>query len=165
MNCQNWKQVSEKIFEFVKNPKDFLIISAPPGIGKTYLCSALFSFFFMRGVDVYPVKEADLMQKLRSGIKEGREYHFQLKYICDHYLFMLDDFGSTRITEWSQDILFALVDERYSGNRATIITTNVEPKRFHEFVGDRGADRLLAKENTIISILPEQCKSYRTVLD
>ena len=102
LNTVKWPEVSQQILDFTKRMQGFLIISSPPGVGKTYFCSALLDYFFWKGIDTYCISERDFLERLRQGMAEGKEYHTIIKYICDHQVFILDDLGSTGMTEWRE---------------------------------------------------------------
>lgn len=66
-------------------------------------------------------------------------------YIAADYL-MIDDLGDPKRSEASSDrreILWLLLSPRYNVNRnGLIVTTNMDPKRFRRYFGDRIADRI-----------------------
>lgn len=52
-------------------------------------------------------------------------------------LLVLDDWGKQKTTEWAEQQLFRLVDERLRNQRRTIVTTNAEPGEFAEALRSR----------------------------
>lgn len=59
-------------------------------------------------------------------------------------LLVLDDLGSEYVDDagWFAKILTGIVDERYGKELKTIITTNLEAKRFKDSYGERVAERI-----------------------
>lgn len=55
---------------------------------------------------------------------------------------VLDDLGVQRGTEWEEETLYDLVDGRYSEERFTIVTTNVELKEVEQLSKGRLYSRL-----------------------
>lgn len=81
------------------------------------------------------------------------DYLESLKLLIDDPFVMIDDIGSTGLTEWRKEILFDAIDERYNSMAPTIITSNLSMKEFKEIFHPRIYSRLADKENTIIEIL------------
>ena len=48
---------------------------------------------------------------------------------------MLDDLGKEKRTEWTEQILFDVINHRYEHLLPTIVTTNISPKDFGNYVG------------------------------
>ncbi|MDJ0342214.1 DnaA/Hda family protein [Streptomyces sp. H10-C2] len=57
-------------------------------------------------------------------------------------LLILDDVAAARPSEWTQERLYELVDERYVQELPLLITADVPPNALAEFVGPRVASRL-----------------------
>lgn len=82
------------------------------------------------------------------------DYLDMLKYMIDGEFLIIDDVGSsTKITEWREEILFAIIDERYNSMKPTIVTSNFTQKEFLEKYHPRIHSRLFSKENTVIEVL------------
>jgi len=139
-----------------------LIITSPPGKGKTYLCSALTDFMMEKGYDVYGITERDFRERMRRTMESGGEYHRAIKLICDHQFLIYDDLGSTGEgpTNFREETTLALIDERYEMALPTIFTSNIAPHEFSKYFGARAASRLRDKENTIIE-LPDEAIDFR----
>ena len=71
------------------------------------------------------VREADVLEEL-SGLP----------------LLALDDLGSENPTRWVRDRLYTLINSRYSGGRATIVTTNLSLEALADRLGERTVSRL-----------------------
>ena len=154
--------VSNKIIEYVKEPKNFLVYIGSPGIGKTYLCAALIDWI----ISTFPTfryhAEKDLLKKLRDMIREeSGDYATMLEYMCDDEFVILDDVGSGidpkkegfKDYEWRKEVFFNFLDYRYNLGKPTMITSNFSCKQFQDIYHERVTSRLFAKENTIIEIL------------
>jgi DNA replication protein DnaC len=67
------------------------------------------------------------MRKLEMAIEKGFDDHKHgqvLDYFCNVPLLAFDDLGKERLTARMESDLFAIIDERTSNLRPTIITTN-----------------------------------------
>ena len=67
------------------------------------------------------------MRKLETMIESGfkeQKHGSAIDYLISCPLLILDDFGKERLTQRMASDLFAIVDERSTARRATIISTN-----------------------------------------
>lgn len=80
-----------------------------------------------------------LLDALRPGSDDARTVVEQCQ---DAPLLLLDDLGAEKPSEWTQERLYEVIDDRYAWERPVIITSNVPPKSLGEWVGDRVASRL-----------------------
>lgn len=150
---------SQLLSEWIYNPKDILYIYSPPGVGKTYFCSALFNHFCEKGIYIVFYKEKDFFADLHQEMTEHRSVDFRLKSISEYDFLMFDDLGSTRsgsdglnLTDWQKDQLFSLVDYRVDRKMPTIITSNYSPDELKSVFHERFISRIKSKDNTIIEL-------------
>lgn len=143
----------------MKKPKNFLVYSGSPGLGKTFFCAAL-SEWILSTFNTYRYhKDGLLLKQLREGISEGfGDYLETLRFKIDDELVILDDVGNginpekftNRDLEWRREILLEFIDYRYNSMHPTIITSNFSKNQFKEIYGERIYSRLFASENTLI---------------
>jgi len=67
---------------------------------------------------------------------------------------VIDDFAMTPIADAERRDLFEVLDDRH-GNRATIISSQVPPNRFHDYIGepthaDAICDRLIHSAHKLV---------------
>lgn len=137
--------------------ENFLIYCGNPGIGKTYFCASLIEFALSNFKTWRYWREADLLKKVRASMDEFKgDYLDSLKFLIDDEFLFLDDIGSTGMTEWREEVLFYVIDERYNSMKPTIITSNFSLKEFKENYHPRIYSRLFAKENFVVEILDGQ---------
>ena len=141
------------ILEWIKQKKHFLVMTGPSGIGKTYFCSALIPRFYGLTRDVKYFNERTLFSKVRAGIaRGGSDYLEALKCIIDAEFLIIDDLASTGVNDWRKEILFEIIDQRYSSGKPTVFTSNVAVKSLSGVLGERSASRLLDGKNTIVDL-------------
>lgn len=137
-----------------------LIYLGSPGAGKTYFCSAITEWSFLRFHTRRYHKESDLCKRLRNAISEGvGDYLIHLRYFIDDELVILDDIGSsinphkhsTRDLEFRREILLEFLDYRYNTRRPTIVISNFNKDEILDVYAKRIHSRMFAKENTVIS--------------
>ena len=105
-----------------------LFFLGPPGVGKTHLAvAALREVIGSRGARGYFYKTAELLQKIRNTYNNSVEETEMgiLTPIFDADVLVLDDVGLERPTEWVQETLGVLIDKRYSNQKPTILTGNL----------------------------------------
>ena len=80
-----------------------------------------------RGARGYFYKTAELLQKIRNTYNNSVEETEMgiLTPIFDADVLVLDDVGLERPTEWVQETLGVLIDKRYSNQKPTILTGNL----------------------------------------
>jgi len=57
-------------------------------------------------------------------------------------LLHIDDLGAEHRTEWVLEQLYTIINTRYEDERATVITSNLEPEQLAEQLGERIVSRL-----------------------
>lgn len=80
------------------------------------------------------------------------DYLESLKLLIDDEFVMLDDIGSTGLTDWRREVIFDSIDERYNSMLPTVFTTNFSEREIKDNFHARVHSRLFSKENTIIEI-------------
>ena len=143
--------------------EDGLFITGPVGTGKTHLLSAIanqcLEGFFVE-MDSYhnstgfshPWPDPPifitfpefLFEIKRSYNKEstGKSEDEILNWYSKCEILLLDDLGAEKATEWSTQILFLLMDRRYSNIKKTYISSNLSLKEISNHIDDRIASRI-----------------------
>lgn len=138
----------------MKKKKNFLVYLGSPGIGKTYLCSAIVAYAMREFVSFRYWNESELLKRVRSSISENSQsdYLTALNLLIDDEFLILDDLGSTGLNEWRKEVIFDAIDERYNSLKPTLITSNFTKKEFESQFHPRVASRLFDKDNIIIEM-------------
>lgn len=121
-----------------------LVFAGLPGTGKSHLAAAI----MLQLVDRYAVRYTTCMAMIRavrdtwrrdSEISERQI----LRLLCEELdLLVVDEVGAQYGTDGEQNLIFEVMDRRYSAMRPTILLTNQDKDGFKAFVGDRVFDRL-----------------------
>ena len=61
---------------------------------------------------------------------------------CECDLLIMDDVGAGKITDWSIDITYRLINSRYNADKPTIVTSNLELDDLAKLIGGRIVSRL-----------------------
>lgn len=153
--------VLETIAEWIKKPAGFLTLVGNPGCGKTYFCSAILENLPKQIRWVRGYKERDLLTRLRESISDtGKgDYVRHLQMLADDDLIIIDDLGSTGVTDWRKEVIFEFIDFRYSIKKPTILTSNLSLDEIGRDYGWRVKSRLEAKENIVVDMF--ECPDLR----
>jgi DNA replication protein DnaC len=92
----------------------------------------------------------DLLAEIRAtyGKNDKSEKEVMDKYMNAHLL-LLDDFMTTRPSDWVIDILYHLINHRYEYMKKTIITSNLSLEDLEEKLGDQ---RITSRINRMCAI-------------
>ena len=153
------------VMEYVKNLPDMiekgqgLIIVGPPGCGKSHLVSAVANKVREAGYSVLFERAPKLLMRLRSAYNsKSRVCELELFEALGRVdLLVIDDLGAEKRTDWSEQTIYTVIDERYASGRATLITTNLSLEELEEKVGERTMDRLIGS----CRIIENRASSYR----
>jgi DNA replication protein DnaC len=108
-----------------------LLFMGTPGLGKTHLAIGIIKALIERGWPCLFCDFPDLLREIQNSynpLTHGSE-KLILAPILDADVLVLDDLGCQKWSEWVQDILGHVINDRYSHGHVTIFTTNyLDPK-------------------------------------
>lgn len=141
--CQNFAQNYASI---KKNDKNGIVLSGEVGIGKTHLAAAIANELIDKHtVAVCFGSIVDMLDKIRCEIalhKDTTKYNMKKMPVL-----IIDDLGKEKRSEWTDQIMFEIINHRYEQRLPVIITTNLEPQEL-----------LQRYDKSISSRLIEMCK-------
>jgi len=121
-----------------------LIIFGEYGNGKSHLAAAVVNTAIQLGRTAIFERVPALLAKIRETYQGGEVTEHQImRALTDADLVVLDDAGAEKWTSWTEPTLYTIIDERYTHNKAVILTTNSSLDGLEENVGPRAMDRLL----------------------
>jgi DNA replication protein DnaC len=132
-----------------------VLVTGATGTGKTYVACALAQQACRKGHRAIYRRAARLFSELVLARADGT-YARLLAKIARADVLVIDDFAMTPITDSERRDLFEILDDR-DGTRSTIISSQVPPKRFHDYISEsthadaicdrliHGAHRLMLK--------------------
>lgn len=128
-----------------------LAILGPTGTGKTWTALALSRELL--AVDTIPVTfvtAADMMAALRPSSAATTDLDLTMMGYAVTPLLVIDDLGAERMSEWTEEQLYRLADERSRNNRPMIITSNLTGKEIRARYGDRITGRLFGGASQVL---------------
>lgn len=127
------------------NPVDTrsLLVVGPTGTGKThYAYGALRALAdFGSGSAWLAYTAADLYAALRP--RAGRDTEDEFERISDIAVLFVDDLAAAKLTEWTEEVTYRLINKRYEQCLPGIFTSNVPPAQLRDALGERIASRLV----------------------
>jgi len=76
-------------------------------------------------------------------------------------LLLLDDIGAEKPSEWVEQELFNLIEDRYRNNRLLVVATNEVEPTIKTKLGDRIASRLFDSETGTVKQVYVTATDYR----
>lgn len=104
----------------------FLVLTGPIGTGKTHQAYGALRRIAEAGpkrFEMIATTAPDMYGLLRPGGSDKGTEH-ELKKLCRVPLLLLDDLGTEKLSEWTEEATTRLVNERYNECLPLIITTN-----------------------------------------
>ena len=154
-----------------------LIFFGNAGSGKTHLAIGIVKELMRKGLDCLFVDFRELLKQVRHSYnpQTAATEMSVLKPLLDVEMLILDDIGAEKDSEWVEETVGFILNDRYNREKAVIITTNLENagpllSRYDEPLDQRSdqrtqAKRIMANEslgdrvgNRIWSRLSETCK-------
>jgi len=154
-----------------------LLLVGPSGLGKTHLAVAAIRELTNKGVHCLFCDYRDLLKRIQNSYdpsSQTTELEL-LRPVFETEAVVLDDLGAQKPSEWVWDTVSFILNSRYNGKQATIITTNFldgpsarmeavdGPRRAtrEETLGDRIGERMRSRLHEMCRIVPMQGPDFR----
>lgn len=142
--------------EVRRTPADGLLLCGNTGTGKTFLCHAILNAVADKGYTIMAVTVGQFERKLWSGDKAEI---FSRIETTD--LILLDDLGAERASQYTQQIVYDLLDTRVSVRKPLLITTNLTREQIFNPESTESR-RILSRVHGAVSIVPLRGRDRRT---
>lgn len=182
-NEENWKERTKpfylkgyvprikKVIEEIEEPSDLpdpitsYYIYSEVGFGKTiFACQLMLEEqkrIWLRGgpkddnEKCIFVSVPELFQKLKESYDDKMKMteHEVIEKYKNCHLLVLDDFGTSKSTDWVLQILYLIINYRYDYLKKTIFTSNLSLEEVAEVFGD---DRLTSRIDRMCEIIKKQ---------
>jgi DNA replication protein DnaC len=119
-----------------------VIISGASGTGKTYLANAIANALLASGYKVLYYRLDDFFKEAYKKQTLDQYSNFR-RALLKIDLLILDDFGACELTAEQVEILYCILEDRYT-ECSTLITSQIPVQEWHAFIGsDNVADAIL----------------------
>jgi DNA replication protein DnaC len=127
----------------------WLILWGRRGNGKTHLCAAVANHLVNAGVAALFVTMPDLLSSLRQAMDlqantDQESYSGRMNTFKNAPVLILDDLGAEGNSDWSDAVLFEVLDYRYRNRLPTMIVTNCSLDAFDPRIASRMQDTALS---------------------
>jgi len=146
------EEVIEKIKGWIDGKKNILYFCGNVGTGKTFFCAAFVNFLKEKKKHFWAFSEYKFFGKLRNAISNNFDPLYEVEKICESPYVILDDMGSSSMTDWQKEMLFEFVNMRVESGLPTLITSNMTRQDLKENFHERFESRIFAAKNTIIEL-------------
>lgn len=147
---------NKKIVEWMKRPyeeQNTLLICGSPGTGKTYFAAGLVNLYNERKFHYRYFTDYDFISEVKETFSKGWDPKKEVIRLSESApLFILDDLGSLRVTEWEHEQFHTLIDHRYKNQLPTVIISNLTTSEFKEKFEPRFVSRLFSDENVFLDV-------------
>ncbi|MGW7001338.1 ATP-binding protein [Streptomyces sp. NPDC054933] len=119
-----------------------LLVVGPTGTGKTHYAYAVLRAIADTGAPITwaAYTAADLYAALRP--RAGRDSEAEFEAISKAQVLFVDDLAAAKLTEWTEEVTYRLINHRYEQCLPGIFTSNVPPAQLRDALGERIASRL-----------------------
>jgi DNA replication protein DnaC len=135
------------IIKWAANPAGFLFVNGPVGTGKTHAACAVKKRLNYDSRYSSLVFSMDMFQELHKSF--GKRTDTEEDAVIRRYapessksIVIFDDVGAQKVSEYTTEAWFKIIDRRYRHNAPTMFTTNLTFKELAANVGDRTASRI-----------------------
>ncbi|OON73258.1 ATP-binding protein [Streptomyces tsukubensis] len=137
-----------------------LLLTGLTGTGKTHQAYGALKRIAAGGPDRFEliaVNSADMYGNLRPSQVMGAAEH-ELQRLSRVQYLLLDDLGTAKTSEWTEEVTYRLINYRYNHCLPTIITSNLPARDengpdLSDFVGARVASRLAEMVTTLVPMI------------
>lgn len=137
-----------------------LLLTGLTGTGKTHQAYGALRRIAAGGPDRFEliaVNSADMYGSLRPSQVMGAAEQ-ELRRLSEVQYLLLDDLGTAKTSEWTEEVTYRLINYRYNHCLPTIITSNLPARDdwgrdLTDFVGARVASRLAEMVKTLVPMI------------
>lgn len=129
-----------------------VVLFGGTGLGKTHLSSAAAGVVISRGFGVYYTAAVGMIgdfehERFGNSTAGTNRSGTDRYYECD--LLIIDDLGTEVTNQFTQSVMYDVINTRLNRRKATVISTNLLPEEFRSRYSDRLTSRILGEYNVL----------------
>lgn len=129
------------LLKFAIHPVGLILMQGTKGNGKTYACLGVCEFYTRKNSSAVFTTQTEMQHDWLNSTRDHMNNYVQSVTGCN--LLIVDDFGVGENPPGFMKFFFEMIDKRMQwSNRGTIITTNLDDKKFSEYCGEALSDRI-----------------------
>lgn len=111
-------------FNFAQNPRGWLVLAGPSGIGKTHLAAAIGNYRKAQMDTPLFVTASDLLDHLRATFSPSSPttYDVMFEQVRNTQLLILNYLDTMNATPWAKEKMYQILNYRYQAQLPTVIT-------------------------------------------
>ncbi|MBA7665253.1 DNA replication protein DnaC [subsurface metagenome] len=137
-----------------------LFFTGPNGTGKTHLAVAILRELSLKGkMHWFFVKTPYLLMRIRQAFKKESSDSEEslIDQFVDYDYLAIDELGVEKITDWSLQTLYLIIDGRNDRLKSTIITSNLDLPEIEKKIDPRIASRIVE----MCRVIKFECDDWR----
>jgi len=107
-------------------------IYGPPGTAKTHLVLSMVNRLEERRVPVLFIRTDAIFRNMRGMLSKKESLDTLIEAYCTTPVLVIDEFGQEAGTEFTVDVMFEIMNARFTGNLPTFATSNYAPDQVYE---------------------------------
>lgn len=115
-------------WDYVRKNNMGLLLWGDVGCGKTFYAACIANALIDRGIPAVMTTLPRLVASIHKNFGEDRQQ--VLSMVANTPLLILDDLGTERNTEYSNEQVYEIINERYKARKPLIVTTNLSGSEF-----------------------------------
>lgn len=158
---KNMERVYNKVKDYAENfsaKSGNLLFTGGTGVGKTFLSSAVARHVIDKGFSVVYDSISNIISEFEA-VKFNKSQIDLSKYdTCD--LLIIDDLGTEMITQFSESVVYTLLNNRINMRKPMIVSTNINAERVGEMYSQSVVSRL-SGEFMILPFMGNDLRQFR----
>ena len=137
------------LLKFVSTPRGIIFMQGDPGMGKTFAALGVCEMFTRKDMScIFTTQKQMAINWLETFKQERGSLNNYIERLMTKSLLVIDDFGTSEIPPGFMSFFMDLINTRMQWtNRGTIITSNLDIKKFNAFCGEALADRIMTGQH------------------
>jgi DNA replication protein DnaC len=132
----------QALFDKISIYSDSIYLHGNIGAGKTYAAYAIAKLLYVNKIDVKIRNYIDMLNEIKKSFNTEYSDDVINSLLFENKVLILDDLGSEKLTDWSVEILYRLINRRYENIMPLIIVSNLTLKELSKKYGDRITSRI-----------------------